>query len=189
MRASTTFTTPPMAEDPNSKAAGPRSISIRSAVSGLMAMAWSGPDDDRSSVPIPSVSTRTRSPDSPRSTGADAAGPKLVALTPGCRASVSPMLVPHFAREVGLVENGNAAEHVFGAAAHAGDDDLRRHGRRGALPARSARLRLCRDSAAASAAKAGTAYREMATASAIRDEIIVPGCLEFESEARLTRMI
>ena len=43
-------------------------------------------------LPMPSVSTRTRSPERPRSTGAEAAGPKLVALTPGWRARVSPML-------------------------------------------------------------------------------------------------
>ena len=41
---------------------------------------------------MPSVSTRTRSPDRPRSTGAEAVGPKLVAETPGWLASVSPML-------------------------------------------------------------------------------------------------
>jgi hypothetical protein len=93
MRVSMTLTTPPIADDPNSNADGPRSTSIRSAVIGLMAIAWSGPDDDRSSVPIPSVSTRTRSPERPRNTGADAVGPKLVADTPGCLASVSPMLV------------------------------------------------------------------------------------------------
>ena len=92
MRLSMTLTTPPIADDPNSKAAGPRSTSMRSAVIGLMATAWSGPDDDRSRLPMPSVRMRTRSPDRPRSTGAEAVGPKLVALTPGWRASVSPML-------------------------------------------------------------------------------------------------
>ena len=41
---------------------------------------------------MPSVSTRTRSPDRPRKTGDEAVGPKLVDDTPGCRARVSPML-------------------------------------------------------------------------------------------------
>jgi hypothetical protein len=92
MRASMTLTTPPIAEEPNSRAEGPRSTSIFSAVIGLMAMAWSGPDEPMSRLPMPSVRTRTRSPERPRSTGAEAAGPKLVALTPGWRAWVSPML-------------------------------------------------------------------------------------------------
>ena len=87
-----TFTTPPIADDPNSSAEGPRSTSIRSAVSGLIATAWSTEVFDTSKLPIPSVSTRTRSPCRPRSTGREALGPKLVADTPGWRASVSPMV-------------------------------------------------------------------------------------------------
>jgi hypothetical protein len=92
IRASITLTTPPIAEDPNKRAAGPRRTSIRCAVIGLIDTSWSGPSVDMSSVPMPSVRTRTRSPCSPRSTGADALGPKLVADTPGRLASVSPML-------------------------------------------------------------------------------------------------
>ena len=41
---------------------------------------------------MPSVSTRTRSPWKPRSTGREALGPKEVAETPGWRASVSPIV-------------------------------------------------------------------------------------------------
>ena len=73
-----TLTTPPIADDPNSRADGPRSTSIRSAVSGLIATAWSGLDEDTSKLPMPSVSTRMRSPDRPRRIGRDAVGPKLV---------------------------------------------------------------------------------------------------------------
>jgi hypothetical protein len=81
-----------LAEEPNRSAEGPRSTSMRSAVSGLIVTWWSGSDEDRSSVPMPSVRIRTRSPCSPRRIGRDAVGPKLDAVTPGWLANVSPML-------------------------------------------------------------------------------------------------
>jgi hypothetical protein len=90
MRLSITLTTPPIADDPNSSAAGPRSTSIRSAVSGLMTTAWSTEVFETSKLPIPSVRMRTRSPWKPRSTGRDAFGPNAVEETPACRFSVSP---------------------------------------------------------------------------------------------------
>ena len=124
MRVSMTLTTPPIADEPNSKADGPRSTSIRSAVSGLIAIAWSGPDEDRSRLPMPSVSTRTRSPDKPRRTGAEASGPKLVADTPGWLASVSPMLGRSARVRSAWSSTEDSAEHVAGVAADAGDDDF-----------------------------------------------------------------
>ena len=92
IRVSITLTTPPIAEEPNKSAEGPRKTSIRSAVSGLIVTWWSGSDEDRSSVPIPSTRMRTRSPDRPRRIGREAVGPKLEAVTPGWLARVSPML-------------------------------------------------------------------------------------------------
>ena len=87
-----TLTTPPIADEPNSRAPGPRSTSIRSAVSGLIATAWSTLVLDASRLPMPSVSTRTRSPWKPRSTGREALGPNEVAETPGWWARVSPIV-------------------------------------------------------------------------------------------------
>lgn len=78
-----TLTTPPTADDPNSSAEGPRSTSTRSASSGLMTTAWSTLVFDTSIEPIPSVSTRMRSPWKPRNTGREALGPNEVADTPG----------------------------------------------------------------------------------------------------------
>ena len=123
MRELMTLTTPPIAADPNSKAEGPRRISIRSAVSGLIATAWSALDEDRSRLPMPSVRMRMRSPPRPRRIGREAAGPKLVALTPGCLASVSPMLGRIARHEFGAVDHRHPAEHVVDVAADAGDDD------------------------------------------------------------------
>lgn len=62
MRLSMTFTTPPMADDPNRSDEGPRKTSILSAVSGLMTTAWSTLVLDTSKLPIPSARTRMRSP-------------------------------------------------------------------------------------------------------------------------------
>jgi len=61
-----------------------------SAVSGLMATAWSLLDADTSSAPIPSVRISRRSPDRPRNTGRATLGPEPDVETPGCFASVSP---------------------------------------------------------------------------------------------------
>ena len=85
-----TLTAPPIAWPPNNSTAGPRSTSIRSDVSGSIVTAWSAEVLDTSIEPMPSVSTRIRSPWKPRSTGRDAPGEKLVAETPGSRVSVSP---------------------------------------------------------------------------------------------------
>ena len=56
---------------------------MRSAVSGLIATAWSTDVFDTSKLPMPSVNMRTRSPWKPRRMGRDALGPKEVADTPG----------------------------------------------------------------------------------------------------------
>ena len=118
-----TLTTPPIAEEPNSSADGPRRTSIRSAVSGLMATAWSGSDEDRSRLPMPSTRTRTRSPESPRRIGREAVGPKLDEVTPGKSFKVSPMLGADVMGQLFLVDHRDTAEDVAGRAAHAGDDD------------------------------------------------------------------
>src|SRR3546814_13356567 len=47
---------------------------------------------DTSIEPIPSVSTRTRSPWKPRRIGREALGPNELAVTPGWCASVSPIV-------------------------------------------------------------------------------------------------
>ena len=92
IRLSMTLTTPPTADDPNSKAAGPRSTSIRSASNGSTITAWSTLVLLTSIEPIPSVSNRMRSPWNPRRIGRLALGPNEVADTPGSLASVSPMV-------------------------------------------------------------------------------------------------
>ena len=65
---------------------------MRSAVRGLIDTAWSTLVLETSKLPMPSVSTRTRSPWKPRRTGREALGPNDVADTPGWRASVSPIV-------------------------------------------------------------------------------------------------
>jgi len=87
-----TFTTPPIADELYRSAPGPCRTSIRSAVNGLIATAWSGSVADKSRLLIPSMRTGARSPCSPRRIGRDALGPKLVELTPGISAKVSPRL-------------------------------------------------------------------------------------------------
>ena len=57
-----------------------------------MATAWSLLEADTSSAPIPSVRISSRSPDRPRSTGRATFGPEPEVETPGCFASVSPMV-------------------------------------------------------------------------------------------------
>ena len=152
-----TLTTPPIAEEPNSKAAGPRSTSIRSAVSGLIATAWSTLVLEASRLPMPSVSTRTRSPWKPRSTGREALGPNEVAETPGWRASVSPIVGRRSRVSSSPLTTEVPDEDVAAVAGEAGDDDLLLLGRveigrraRGC----AGRRRLCR-AAAGSAAGAG----------------------------------
>ena len=73
---------------------------------------------------MPSVRTRTRSPERPRRTGAEAVGPKLVALTPGWRAKSLADAGADFASEIRGIEDGDPAEHVGRALADAGDDDV-----------------------------------------------------------------
>ncbi len=55
-------------------------------------LAWSAEVAETSKLPMPSVSSRMRSPEKPRRIGREALGPKEEAVTPGWRASVSPRL-------------------------------------------------------------------------------------------------
>ncbi len=57
-----------------------------------MITAWSTEVLETSIDPMPSVSTRTRSPWKPRRIGRDALGPNEVAETPGCFDRVSPIV-------------------------------------------------------------------------------------------------
>ncbi len=57
-----------------------------------MATAWSTEVLDTSKLPMPSVSTRTRSASWPRRMGREELGPKKLADTPGWRDSISPMV-------------------------------------------------------------------------------------------------
>jgi hypothetical protein len=70
-----TFTTPPRALLPYSSVAGPRTTSMRCAVSGSMVTAWSTAEPARSDERCPSCRMRMRSPVSPRMMGTAAAGP------------------------------------------------------------------------------------------------------------------
>ena len=75
MSVEMTFTTPPSALLPYMSDAGPRTTSMRLAASGSMESAWSAEVLDRSPVRWPFCTTSTRSPERPRMTGVDAAGP------------------------------------------------------------------------------------------------------------------
>ena len=90
MRLSMTLTTPPVALPPYSRAAGPRTISTRSATSGSSVTAWSKLRLDASTDAPPLSSMRTRSPSRPRMMGRLLCGPKPVAEMPGRPSSVSP---------------------------------------------------------------------------------------------------
>ena len=112
-----TLTTPPIADEPNSSADGPRSTSMRSAVSGLIATAWSGSDEDRSRLPMPSVRIAHALARRPRRIGREAVGPKLDAVTPGWLGQRLADARPDVAGQLLLVEHRHAAEHVAGARA------------------------------------------------------------------------
>jgi hypothetical protein len=85
----TTFTTPPSALLPYRSDMGPRTTSIRRAVTASMATAWSPELLERSPGRCPSSSTSTRSLERPRITGREVAGPMEVTATPGVFSSVS----------------------------------------------------------------------------------------------------
>ena len=90
------LTTPPMALPPYNKAAGPRTTSICSMMSGSMPTAWSKLKLDASKIPMPFCIIRTRSASSPRITGREAFGPNCVAVTPGMPFNVSPKVPSRF---------------------------------------------------------------------------------------------
>ena len=90
IRWSIALTTPPTALPPYNRAAGPRTTSICSIMSGSMPTAWSKLKLDASKIPTPFCMILTRSASSPRITGRDAFGPNWVAVTPGIPFSVSP---------------------------------------------------------------------------------------------------
>ena len=72
-----TFTRPPIALEPYSRVAGPRTTSMRCAAAGFTVTAWSADCVERSPVRCPSCRMSTRSPPRPRMTGRVVAGPKL----------------------------------------------------------------------------------------------------------------
>ena len=120
-----TLTTPPIADEPNSSADGPRSTSMRSAVSGLIATAWSGLEADRSRAAdavgqdADAVAATGRA-----GSGARRSGRSWSRETPGWRAKVSPMLGRISRARSACIEHRDAAEHIVCLAADAGDDDL-----------------------------------------------------------------
>ena len=85
-----TFTTPPMAPEPNRIVAGPRTTSILWLSNVLTLGAWSGLKFETSKTSVPLLRTRTRLSAWPRMTGRLAPAVKSLPPTPGCLASVSP---------------------------------------------------------------------------------------------------
>ena len=88
-----------------------------------MVTAWSAEVLDASIEPIPSISTRTRSPWKPRSTGREAPGAKQVADTPGSLASISPSWPAMIALQLVALQHRGARQHVELLEARRGDDD------------------------------------------------------------------
>ena len=123
MRVSMTLTTPPIADEPNSSADGPRSTSIRSAVSGLIGdrVVGVGRGQVEAADAVDEDCGRAR-PEGREGSAREAVGPKLDAVTPGWLASVSPMLGRSVAGQLFLVDDRDAAEHVA-CRRDAGDDD------------------------------------------------------------------
>ena len=110
-----TLTTPPIAEEPNSKAAGPRSTSMRSAVIGLIEIAWSGPGRgqvERADAVGQDADAVARQAAKHRRGGGRAEAGRRHARLPGKRLADAG---PDFAVELGLVEHRHAAEHVLRA--------------------------------------------------------------------------